>query len=83
MKNSKFNRRFNIQISEQGFTDSVKNITVERLIEERKNEYEYEYIYAIQSYHLDDMLDLKIGESIFFQPNRDDSKSKGIITRIS
>lgn len=81
MKNSKFNRRFNIQISQQGVTDSVKNVTVERLIEERKNE--YEYIYAIQSYHLDDMLDLKIGESIFFQPIRDDSKSKGIITRVS
>jgi hypothetical protein len=81
MKNSKFNRRFNIQISEQGVTDSIKNVTVERLIEERKNE--YEYIYAIQSYHLDDMLDLKIGESIFFQPIRDDSKSKGIITRVS
>lgn len=81
MKNSNFNRRFTVQMSVQGTTGSVKNVTVERLTEERESE--YEWIYAIQSYHLDDILDLKIGENIFFQPNRDDNKSKGIITRIS
>jgi len=81
MKNSNFNRRFTVQISEQGTTCSVKNVTVERLTEKRDSE--YEWIYSIQSDYLDQILDLKVGENIFFQPNRDDSKSKGIITRIS
>jgi hypothetical protein len=80
MKNSNFSRRFTVQMSVQGTTCSVKNVIVERLTEKRERE--YEWIYAIQSYHLDDILDLKIGENIFFQPDRDDNKSKGIITRI-
>ena len=81
MKNSNFNRRFTVQMSVQGTTCSVKNVTVERMTEERERE--YEWIYSIQSDHLDEILDLKVGESIFFQPNRDDNKSKGIVTRIA
>jgi len=40
-----------------------------------------ETIYSMQEI-IDEILDLKIKESIYFQPNRDDSKSKGIITRM-
>ena len=40
-----------------------------------------ETIYAIQEC-IDDIMDLKLNKSMFFQPNRDDEESKGIITRI-
>jgi len=32
-------------------------------------------------YIIDRVMDLKIKESLYFQPNRDDHTSKGIITR--
>ena len=82
--NSNFVRRFNVQLSEGAGTSSQKNVTVERLTESMgKNDNDFEFIYAIQSYYLDEVLDLKKGENMFFQPNRDDPKSKGIITRVA
>lgn len=40
-----------------------------------------ELVYAFNEI-LDAVLDLKTGESIYFQPNRDDKNSKGIIVRV-
>lgn len=40
-----------------------------------------EYIYALQD-RMDDVLDLRRGESMYFQPNRDNESTKGIIVRI-
>lgn len=40
-----------------------------------------EVVYAIQDI-FDDVMDLKVKEAMYFQPNRDDSRSKGIITRM-
>ena len=42
---------------------------------------ETETAYALQE-QIDAVLDLKINESMYFQPNRDDNNSKAIITRI-
>jgi hypothetical protein len=41
----------------------------------------YEWFYAIQD-RIDDVLDLKVGESMYFQHDRGDAKSRGIILRI-
>jgi len=41
----------------------------------------WEFIYSMQDI-IDKVLDLKEGESITFQPNRDDPNSKGIIYRL-
>jgi hypothetical protein len=81
MKNSNFNRRFNYQITSQGYTKTVKNLTVERLIKKKPQGADFEYIYALDFYGLDKILDLKQGESAYIKPNRDNSDSKGILTR--
>ena len=41
-----------------------------------------EYFFAMQEC-IDSILDLKLNESMYFRPNRDDKNSKGIIMRIS
>lgn len=38
--------------------------------------------YAMQEI-IDSILDLKVGESLYFQPNRDDRNSKAIIFRLT
>lgn len=43
---------------------------------------EYEYIYSIYENYLEAVNILEIGQSMYFQPTRDDKTSKGIITRI-
>lgn len=81
MKTSRFNRRFTFQIKEQGSNKTVKNLTVESLIKKKLLGADYEYIYALVFYGLDKILDLKLNESVYIQPNRDDNTSKGILTR--
>lgn len=44
-------------------------------------ENDYEYIYALHEI-ADELLDMKLGESIYFKPNRDNDIAKGLITRI-
>ena len=46
-----------------------------------QNREDYEFVYALAD-RIDDVLDLKPGESMYFQPNRDDCSSKGIIKRV-
>jgi spore coat polysaccharide biosynthesis protein SpsF (cytidylyltransferase family) len=41
---------------------------------------DFEYIYAIQE-EIDKLLDLKVGESMYIQPIRDNNDTKGIILR--
>ena len=40
-----------------------------------------EVVYALQEI-IDDILDLPAGDSMYFQPNRDDDGTKGIIRRM-
>lgn len=74
-------RKYKIAICDNvGLT--VEKLTVKSLLRESTpNENRYEYIYALQDI-ADEVLDLKTGESMVFQPNRDDPNSKGIILRI-
>ena len=43
---------------------------------------DFEYICAINEKYLEAVNILAIGQSMYFQPTRDDKTSKGIITRI-
>ena len=43
---------------------------------------DYEFIYALNENYMNEVFNMKKGESMYFQPIRDDDKSKGIITRI-
>ena len=74
MKHSK--RHFVIQTSYAGVTEQIGASITE--IEENN---EAEVFYALQE-SMDSVLDLRRNESIYFQPNRDDGNSRGIITRI-
>lgn len=70
-------RKYGVLISENG--ESVKErITINRLMNPTEND--YEWVYAALDI-IDEILDLKNGECLYFQPNRDNKLSKGIITR--
>jgi len=73
-------RHYDIQISESGTTTNM-GITIEILLGLNGNPNDYEFIYALQEI-ADDVLDLKSGECLYFQPNRDNQLAKGIITRV-
>ena len=57
-------------------------VTSEQLFTVNESYTEYEYVYALREM-IDTVLLLKRGESMYFQPNRDDPNSKGIIKRIN
>jgi hypothetical protein len=67
-----------------GVEDGVSYTAFEvlpRKIDFNGNIGEYEYTYAIQEIEKDVMA-LRVGESMYFQPCRDDKTSKAIILRI-
>ncbi len=69
-------REYELSIAECGQT-TVSRCRIDAVLEDDG----FEYQYAMQ-YIIDDVLDLKLNESMYFQPNRDDKSSKGIILRI-
>ena len=76
------NRNYALQLSENGVT-VCRTYKMDDILTQisDKNANLCEYMYAL-SQVLDSVLDLKENESMYFQPNRDDKNSKGIITRI-
>ena len=73
MKNS--HRSYKVFTSQKGITN-IEEFNLEML-----EKSDSEVAYALQE-QIDNVLDLKINESRYFQPNRDDYDSKAIITRI-
>ena len=70
-------KAYKVQTSENGYcSDHI--FVFPRLV---GNGDDWEYIYAMNE-RKDEIEKLKIGESLYFQPIRDDKESKGIITRI-
>ncbi len=55
-------------------------LTFNDLFLDREND--YEYIYALQEI-TDEILDLKVCQSLFVQLNRDDINDKGVLVRVS
>lgn len=74
-------RSFELFMTEEG-ESSVEALDLNELLDHREMANEYEYKYAAQDI-TDKILDLKEGESMYFQPNRDNKNSKGIIVRTS
>lgn len=71
-------RRYKVAICDQiGLT--IENVTLNSLTDTKQD---LELFYAIQDI-IDEVLDLKVEESMYFQPNRDDKNSKGIIRRVT
>ena len=71
-------KAFDVLISEDGY--SGKHTIVYPRIKVGYDD--YEFIYSLNENYMSEVCALKVGESMYFQPNRDDDKSKGIITRI-
>lgn len=69
-------RRYTIAVADQHGL-STERLSLNTLF---RNKEGYEYKYAIADM-IDAILDLKEGESLYFQSNRDDTNSKGIILR--
>jgi hypothetical protein len=65
---------------EESVNGNISNYRI-KLTEIMDKASDSETIYAMQE-RIDDILDLKLKKAMFFQPNRDDNDSKGIITRI-
>ena len=81
MKANLSNRKF-LLLWIEGEDAVRKIIFFDRLFHDAKQKGDYEYIYALQS-DIDIVLDLKEGEKIPFQFNRDDETTKGFIKRIN
>ena len=74
-----FTREYRLRFLDNGVFDSAR-INAKILLDETIVN-DYEYIYALRDI-INEVLDLKIGESMYFQPNRDNADSKGIILRV-
>lgn len=75
-------RKFKAVIFEGGSFETVTVKLSDLTKEDDGQGTEYEYIYALQE-EGDKLLDLKVGEAMYFQPNRDNDLAKGIIYRVS
>lgn len=77
------NRIFQIVIVEpgtKGYVFTKEHITFDQLFH-NKDKNPFEFIFALQEI-ADAVLDLKENESMYFQPNRDNNQTKGILLRI-
>ncbi len=76
-------RKYEVTIVENGIM-TVKGVKVGAILTNNDNDPDdegYEFEYALQGI-VDDVLDLEQGDSMYFQPNRDNGDSKGIILRV-
>ena len=69
---------FYVQMSEDGWCGN-QYVAFRKSISEVESD--FEFIYSMQGQEKQ-IAGLEFKESMYFQPNRDDPKSKGIITRI-
>ena len=72
---------YEIQTSVNGIVENFRITLNEIIYEDEDEDDDSETIYSMREV-IDDILDLKINKCFWFQPNRDDDESKGIITRI-
>jgi len=56
-------------------------VELNELFSDTSNEDNFEYVYAMQD-SIDDILDLRVNDTMYFQFNRDDVNTKGVIRRI-
>jgi hypothetical protein len=73
-------RAFNIVFNSGGDQLEIKTLLLCQLPLMIKDSECEEVFYALNE-ELDNLMDLQIGRTMYFQPNRDDKTSKGIIIR--
>lgn len=74
-------RMYKVAVCDNNIGMTIEKITIQSLLRQSSNKDNLpEWIYAMQDIS-DNILDLKLGESMLFQPSRDDKTSKGIIYR--
>lgn len=61
---------------------STEKVNLLSIYKKSENENDFEFNYALQD-SIDEILDMKINETIYFQYDRDDQNSKGLLTRIN
>ena len=71
------NRTYSV-IEVQNGVIAKNTFTFEQIVLDEKSG--YEIVYAMQEV-FDAILDLQVNDSMYFQPNRDNKSSKGIIVR--
>ncbi|MBL4654165.1 MAG: hypothetical protein JKY53_15075 [Flavobacteriales bacterium] len=71
-------RKYEITTVESGATDTIFR-EIDQIINSDDEGFEFEY--ALQGI-IDQVLDLGLGHSMYFQPNRDNKDSQGIIVRV-
>jgi hypothetical protein len=72
-------RKYKIAIYEGGNEIQVHEIRIDDIL--FPNDNDFEHIYALMEV-LEDILYLKPDQSMYFQPNRDNKNTKGILLRI-
>ena len=82
MKKLDFSRRsFNIVSTSGCKTNLIQDTFTWSLNDLLSEDNDYETAFALQDI-LDEVLDLRFGDALYFQPNRDNQKTKGIIVRV-
>lgn len=71
-------RKYKVAISDIADL-SIEDVSFKTLTD---GESDAEFIYSMRQI-IDSILDLKVGESIYFHPDRDDESTHGIIRRVS
>ena len=61
--------------------NNSEQVDLETIYEKSEQESDYEFNYALQD-RIDDLLDMQINDTIYFQFNRDDENDKGIVVRV-
>ena len=73
--------QYNIVVTEGGITN-IHTYSFEKLFLNKTEEgHDWEFVYALHEL-AEHVIKLEVDESMYFQPNRDNNKSKGIIVRI-
>jgi len=68
-------RKFDVAILSPQNSELLKRIPISEILTE-----DYEFCYALCDV-IDDVLDLQVGGSMYFNPNRDNKAYRGIILR--
>lgn len=69
-----------VMVEGGGEFNRIAVLPIGRILKPREQGKDWEYIYALNDI-IDKILDLKDGQSMYFQPNRDNYDTKGIILR--
>jgi hypothetical protein len=74
------NIKYEIIVTEEGFTNNHRYTFEKLFLNNIAEGSDWEFVYALHEL-AESVIKLDVNESMYFQPNRDNDKSKGIIVR--